>query len=195
MQTLLEISSHELNEQLAGRAYFQSFTIVVPSSWKDHFYDFGEEEVSGLGARDPDIVIESGDGDPYVEHSRGCGVQGDVIYVPDKFFDGSVNTTEAAGKFVNRWIDFRFGVFDYKIKDAVNQNRTRDKSLICKNNVEITKQNVLCGGKSFEEVIGEHPDIKRVKTDNEPMRAIVPEIRVIREPKVKYILAKSGLSP
>ena len=91
LQELLEISSHELNRQLTDRAYFQSFTIVVPSSWKDHFCEFGEEEVSGLAARTPDIVIESGVGAPYVEHSRGCGVQGDAIYVPVTFFDDSVN--------------------------------------------------------------------------------------------------------
>jgi len=191
LKELLEISSHELNRQLTGRAYFQSFTIVVPSSWKDHFCEFGEEEVSGLAARNPDIVIESGDGDPYVEHSRGCGVQGDVIYVPDKFFDDSVNTTQSAKEFVNRWIDFRFGVFDYEIDKAevVTQNITGSYGVDGANMKKISRQALLCGGKTFEEVIGEHPDSRRVKTDNEPMRAIVPEIRVIREPEVKYVLA------
>ena len=190
-QELLTISSAELNKQLTGRAYFQSFTIVVPSSWKDHFCEFGEEEVLGLGARQPDIIVERGEGRPYVEHSRGCGEQGDVIYVPDKLFDHSVNTTQFAKEFVNRWIDFRFGVFGFEmIKDEmVTEENISDNSEDGDDIIKIPRQALLCGGKTFEEVIGEHPDSLGVKTDNEPMRAILPEIRVIREPEVKYVLA------
>jgi len=181
LKELLEISSQELNKQLAGRAYFQSFTIVVPSSWMGNFYEFGEEvEMSGLAARAPDIVIESGEGAPYVEHSRGCGVQGDAIYVPNMFFEESVNMNVSARKFVNRWIDFRFGVFDFE------QNSSK---VLVGEHEQPSIQALLCGGKSFEKVIGEHPDSRRVKTDNEPMRAIVPDIRLIREPEVKYVLA------
>ena len=52
-----------------------------------------------------------------------------------------------------------------------------------------TKQLVLCEGKTADDVIGGHVDFFGIRTDNEPMRAIVPEFIFVKEPKVKYVLA------
>ena len=172
LQDLLHSSSKLLNSALSGRAYFQSFSVLLPRSWKEYFP--GHEEVAGLPSRQPDIVIESGQSySPYVDHAKGCGHQAARINLPSSFIGVNLhNTTRArAQRLVNKWIDFRFGVFDFG-QELVSERQTR-----------------LCPGKSYQDVIGEHPDSKLVKTDNEPLRAIAPEIKLISEPQVKYVLA------
>ena len=130
--------------------------------------------MAGLPSRQPDIVIESGQSySPYVDHAKGCGHQAARINLPSSFIGVNLhNTTRArAERLVNKWIDFRFGVFDFG-QELVSERQAR-----------------LCPGKSYQDVIGEHPDSKLVKTDNEPLRAIAPEIKLISEPQVKYVLA------
>ena len=131
--------------------------------------------MAGLPSRHPDIVIESGQTlQPYVEHAAGCGHQATRINLPSSFIGvNRHNTTrQAAERIVNKWIDFRFGVFDFGEGEGESERQGR-----------------LCPGKSYQEVIGEHPDSRLVKTDNEPHRAIKPEIKLISEPQVKYVLA------
>ena len=174
-QELLHFSSQVLNVKLSGRAYFQSFSVLLPRSWKEYFP--GHEEVAGLPSRQPDIVIESGQSrSPHVEHAQGCGHQGTRINLPSSFIgvNGHNTTRDQAEELVNKWIDFRFGVFDFghEAEGGVSERQAR-----------------LCPGKSYQEVIGEHPDSGLVKTDNEPLRAIKPEIKLISSPQVKYVVA------
>jgi len=72
--------------------------------------------VAGLPSRQPDIVIESGQSYlPYVDHAQGCGHQAARINLPSSFIGVNVHNTtrDRAERLVNKWIDFRFGVFDF----------------------------------------------------------------------------------
>ena len=129
----------------------------------------------------PDIVIEGGRaGGPYVQQSGGCGVQGQALYLSTTALDANVSVV--ATSFVNRWMDFRFGVFGYG--DDKKTGGQEDNS----QHVKLSRQQVLCDGRSHREVIGEHPDLARPRGDNEPMRAVAPTITVIRRPEVQYVL-------
>ena len=173
-----------LDSVLAGQAYFHSFSLLLPKSWKGYLH---AEEVAGIAARQADIIIMNSGHQPYqdfpyVEHSLGCGRQGNRIYVPRSFLDKNPqNTTQQslhqAETFVNTWIDFRFGVFDFEppipssggggLKNArkyselvVNvSNDTIDGARVVSDQLLQTRQDDHCGGKSYEEVIGQHPDI------------------------------------
>ena len=114
---------------------------------------------------------------PYVEHSEGCGRQGRGIYVPESFLDSNPSYTNRtlssrhiAETFVNKWIDFRFGVFGF---DSSRGGERREEVFVSLSNETIdgvssasdrvlrSGQARLCGGKTHEEVIAGHPDISQ----------------------------------
>ena len=109
LQTLLTRSSPVLSSVLGGKAYFQSFSVVLPLAWSR--YHPGVDTVSGLQGRGGDIIVTSGHGPPYVDRDKGCANQAKRLLIPKQFLDSSSNSTveksRIAHNFVDRWIDFR----------------------------------------------------------------------------------------
>ena len=189
-QDLLNSSSSVLSSVMSGRAYFHSFSLLLPRSWRGYFH---VEEVASVSARDPDIIVvetrddDDDDGDqPHVDHSEGCGHQSHRIYLPRTFLDHNPqNTTQPlrhtdaqARIFVNNWIDFRFGVFGFSsesVKDAGGEmtenvsNETLDGVNVTIDQLVLSGQASLCDGKHYQEVIAEHPDIRQ-GTQSQPQR-------------------------
>ena len=81
-----------------------------------------------------------------------------------------------AEKFVSKWIDFRFGVFDFDASTALDGgianergkyselvvnliNDTIDGVRVESDQLQLSTQDKLCDGKTYEKVIGQHPDI------------------------------------
>lgn len=56
-------------------------------------------------------------------------------------------------------------------------------------NLAPTKHSVLCEGRSALDVILSHIDFHKVIMDNEMEKDLRPEIRIVREPSTKYVLA------
>ena len=150
--------------------------------------------MTGIKARNPDITIIQDGHDvnylnevpsraeslqcrtAYVEHSEGCGRQGRGIFIPKSFLDSHPRNTDGietseklAEAFVNKWIDFRFGVFHYES----SKSERRNDSFVNMNNETIdgvscsidqllrSEQAMRCDGKSYEEVIANHPDLSK----------------------------------
>ena len=137
-----------LSSVLSGRAYFHSFSILLPKSWRGYFPS--AEEVTGIKSRQPDITIIQQSHEenylkeglsradslrsrpaPYVEHSEGCGHQGRGIYVSKSFLDTNPGYTNESSKrlaetFVNTWIDFRFGVFGFESSTRRSERKRTD---------------------------------------------------------------------
>ena len=71
-QDVLSLSSSVLSSVLAGQAYFHSFSILLPRSWRGYL---DAEEATGLSSRQPDVIVmkngHTRQRSPYVEHSRG----------------------------------------------------------------------------------------------------------------------------
>ena len=150
LKTILSNSSSSLLTSLSGRAYFHSFIIIVPHTWDEDLCQFTEDRDSAVAAtRAADIVIDEHDGDPYVEHSRGCGYPGDGIFLSVDSLDWLDSTA-----LVSAWIEYRYGVI---------------RSAGCRP--------------------VHHPDFTGVVTDNEPHRASMADIRVVRQPLARYVLA------
>ena len=121
---------------------------------------------------------------PYVEHSEGCGRQGRGIYVPKSFLDSNPRNTNGSSRhlaetFVNKWIDFRFGVFGYEASRSEEQrtevfvnlsNETIDGVRSTSDQLLRSDQAVLCDGRTHEEVIAAHPDTAKgeQKHENHP---------------------------
>ena len=194
-QTVLRKASSGLNERLAGSAYFQTFTLVVPQSWSALACGFTETRLTpDTPYMDADIVIGADHpihgSAPFVQHSGGCGAQGDMIYLPRTFLTKMVNVSRSSDDIVQSWLEYRYGVFPDEtypgdpLYPNVFVNNHNDS-----HHVMPSKQLVLCKGRSVDQVVQAHPDFIDIKTDNEPLRAILPELRVVKEPRVQYVLA------
>jgi len=120
LKELLRTSSTKLNQVLSGQGYFESATIVVPSSWTSS--DCGTSFSSllrGTAYRSADVVIDEDHPvygpSPFTQQSRGCGEPGDRIYLPKSFLTSRKNNaSDAADNFVEQWQRYRYGVFDDK---------------------------------------------------------------------------------
>ena len=162
LKTVLSNSSSSLLSALSGRAYFQSFIIIVPHTWDEDLCQFKDDRDGALAStRVADIIIDEHDGDPHVEHSRGCGVIGDGIFLSVDSLSWLDSDT-----FARKWIEYRYGVIRTK----------KDMS-------------PGAGCTSVQQIVRDHPDFTKVVTDNEPHRASMPTIRMVRQPIVKYVLA------
>ena len=158
----------------------KSFTITLPSWWPGDLTGFREgPSASPLVNRAPDLVIEAGLGKPYVEHAGGCGVPGDAIYVPANALTG--NMTEVALGLAHTWIDFRFGVFGFG-------SNVDGELQVDRQHVELSKQQILCDGKSFDDVIEKKMELGRKTRRTESSESIAPTFTVIRRPRVQYVL-------
>ena len=121
---------------------------------------------------------------PYVEHSEGCGRQGRGIYVPKSFLDSNPRNTNESSRhlaetFVNKWIDFRFGVFGYEASRSEHQrtevfvnlsNETIDGVRSTSDQLLRSDQAVLCDGRTHEEVIAAHPDTAKGEQNMKTIR-------------------------
>ena len=173
LSELLTDASSALNSQLEGRAYFHSFLLEVPENWEESRcgYSTDRTAVVGGGAK-PDIKVQQGEAEARVEQVVGCGHSGEGILLSEGSL-GRISGEELVG----RWMEQRYGVFDWGEEDTgVNQT-------------ELTRQQEMCGGRSKEQVVAEHSDLARVRTDGEPLRALVPEVRVIRRGPERLIIA------
>jgi len=187
VQELFKKSSGILNSSLSGRGYFREVVVVIPSSWDSSLCGFTLESLSaGTAYRNADVMIEEEDPvhghSPFTQQSRGCGESGDKIYLPTSFIKEIDNTTVAATQFVEQWIKYRYGVFEAT-------GYPGDKLYPDDLGEDVNKHNVICGGRSVQNIISSHADFLIVKTDNEPERDISPIVRIVQEPSVKYILA------
>ncbi len=75
-QTLLRDSSYALHAALDGRVYFKSYTVVIPSSWRDAKCEtVVRPPRAGVPYRQADVVVTASDhrGDVFTQQSRGCG--------------------------------------------------------------------------------------------------------------------------
>lgn len=189
------MSSLELNSRLGGKGYFQSFILVVPQNWESIKCGFTQDALTPTTPyKNVDVLIDSDHpiygSTPFVQHSSGCGAQGDMIYFPHSFLSNMENVSHTSNAIVRNWLEYRYGVFQDEtyprdqLYPNVFVNDANDSE-----HVMPTKQLVLCEGKSSQQVIESHPDFIGIRTDNEPMRAIVPEIKIVKEPRMKYILA------
>ena len=194
-QDVLRQSSLDLNARLAGSAYFQAFVLVVPSSWDPAHCGFNEEPLTpATPYTRADLVIGADHpvhgSAPFVEHSSGCGAEADMIYLPLTFLTKMDNITKNSNEIVRKWIEYRYGVFSDesypgdRLYPNVFMNNITDSY-----HSMPTKQLVVCEGRTRDQVLSSHPDFIGIRTDNEPMRAIEPEIRIVKEPRVKYVLA------
>ena len=183
-----------LNSRHNGAVYFQSFVLVVPDAWNPAECGFSLTPLTpDMSYRTPDIVVDTNDpvhgSSPFVEHSAGCGAQADFIYLPTTYLADMTNATKYSMDFVSLWSEFRYGTFP----DETFPGDPLYPNLFHADNVSSpvmpSKQLVLCNGKSADDVIQNHSDFFGIRTDNEPMRAIVPEIMFVKEPRVKYVLA------
>ena len=171
LSDLLAEASAGLNREVEGRAYFHSFLLEVPEEWEEGRcgYSTDREEVVG-GAR-PDIVVQEGSGEARVEQVVGCGHTAEGLYL------GADTLEEMEGEeLVGRWMEYRYGVFGWGEEELANQT-------------ELSRHQEVCGGRSREEVVREHPDFAGVRTDGEPLRALVPEVRVVRRAPERLVLA------
>ncbi len=112
-------SSSVLHSALDGRVYFKSYTIVIPSSWRDAKCESViRSPKAGVPYRQADIMVTSPEtsSDIYTQQSRGCGQQGDFTSLPFKFLKDWNSTWETWGNpakiFVNEWAKLRYGIFD-----------------------------------------------------------------------------------
>ena len=99
-----------------GKVYFKSYTIVIPSSWRDAKCESViRPPRAGVPYRQADIVVTS-NSDLYTQQSRGCGQQGDFTSLPFTFLKDWNSTSESFGNpaklFVNEWAKLRYGIFD-----------------------------------------------------------------------------------
>ena len=75
----------------------------------------------------------------------------------------------AAETFVNKWIDFRFGVFGFEASRSERRtdvfvnlsNETIDGVSSTSDQLLRSDQAILCDGKTYEEVIAQHPDVAK----------------------------------
>jgi hypothetical protein len=172
LSELLAEGSEQLNQELAGRAYFHSFVLEVPRGWGEAACGYSEdrEAVVGGGAR-PDILVLPGSGPVRVEQVVGCGAGGEGLYLSE---EGLADI--GGGELVARWMEYRYGVFDWGEEEAANQT-------------ELSRHQEVCGGRGREEVVQGHADFRAVRTDGEPERALVPEVRVVRRRPERLVLA------
>ena len=118
-----------------------------------------------------------------VEQSEGCGHQGRGITIPGPLLSLATPSNTSSRledkqrqllveQLVNSWIDFRFGVFGFP---GTEEEKRRDGgaefervSNVTVDGVSVssdqlrpgTRHHQLCHGRTYEEVIGEHPDTR-----------------------------------
>ena len=104
--------------------------------------------------------------------------------MPKSFLDSNPRNTNESSRhlaetFVNKWIDFRFGVFGYEASRSEHQrtevfvnlsNETIDGVSSRSDQLLRSDQAVLCDGRTHEEVIAAHPDTAKgeQKHENHP---------------------------
>ena len=71
---------------------------------------------------------------------------------------------------------------------SVNLDNTLRYCNATEHRVLPTKHSVLCHGKSALEIIKSHPDFQNLQQESQPT-AVKPEIRIVREPATRYVLA------
>lgn len=103
-------SSEYLFSALNGRAYFGSFTIILPKQWAQKGCA-GERTVSVAEGEKSDIKVTESHpiygNTLWTQQSRGCGEQGDQIYMSHGSMDN-----EFPRNFVREWAKYRYGIFD-----------------------------------------------------------------------------------
>ena len=112
-------SSYALHTALDGKVYFKSYTIVIPSSWRDAKCEtVVRPPRAGVPYRQADVVVSASErqNDVFTQQSRGCGQQGDFTSLPFNFLKDLNATAETFGNpakiFVREWSKLRYGTFD-----------------------------------------------------------------------------------
>ncbi|XP_042908209.1 calcium-activated chloride channel regulator 1 isoform X1 [Parasteatoda tepidariorum] len=106
LKQVLRKSSEFLYQASKKRAYFKEFIIILPPQWVGGFCsDRAEEPPEKVN-----IFISDLPGALQAQNSKGCGQEGDIIYMPLNWTDG--NTEDLAIQFVQEWSTYRYGVFE-----------------------------------------------------------------------------------
>ncbi|GFT16928.1 calcium-activated chloride channel regulator 2 [Nephila pilipes] len=114
LKAVLTKSSEIIYHATKKRSYFGEFIISLPSSWNARMCS--EFENKAVQKVDIHLTNTNGESDLGTKHSKGCGNEGDVIYMPYNWLNG--NTEEIAQQFAQQWSIYRYGVFEEKpIKD------------------------------------------------------------------------------
>ena len=117
-QAFISRGSSELFVATEGYAYIKSVTIVLPSTWKNHY---GGQISSAFVYEDGDLRVNSPNplylDTPYTLQPRGCGEHGEYIHLTPDFLT-HLNSTSAQTfgplqkVFVHEFAKLRYGVFE-----------------------------------------------------------------------------------
>jgi len=160
LMVVLSNSSSTLLTRLSGKAYFTSFVIVVPQAWDEELCDFTEDKESEVAAtKAADIFIKEDDDEDPYVEHS----QGCGYPGEGIYIPLSSLSSLNSTTLVDKWVEYRYGV-----------TRSLLSSDPCK---------------TVEEILRDHPDFTEVVTDNEPHRANMAKIHVVRKPQTRYVLA------
>merc|ERR1719422_1359784 len=160
LMVVLSNSSSTLLTRLSGKAYFTSFVIVVPHTWQEDLCQFSEDRESFVAAtKAADIFIKEDDDEDPYVEHS----QGCGYPGKGIYIPLSSLSSLNSTTLVDKWVEYRYGV-----------TRSHLSSDPCK---------------TVEEILRDHPDFTEVVTDNEPHRANMAKIHVVRKPQTRYVLA------
>lgn len=111
LKSVLSNASELLYHATRRRSYLEEFILVLPSAWTNNgaceeYVTEAPEKVDIYFTESPEVS------EIRTQHSKGCGQEGDIIYVPSKWLHGEVY--DLAAQFVQQWSIFRYGVFQEK---------------------------------------------------------------------------------
>ncbi|GFQ91821.1 calcium-activated chloride channel regulator 2 [Trichonephila clavata] len=108
LKAVLTKSSEIIYHATKKRSYFGEFIISLPSSWNARMCtEFENKAVQKVDIHLTNSIGESG---LRTKHSKGCGEEGDMIYMPHNWLYG--NKKELAHQFAQQWSIYRYGVFE-----------------------------------------------------------------------------------
>ncbi|KAH7970652.1 hypothetical protein HPB49_013113 [Dermacentor silvarum] len=121
LQRFLTRASRELRE-VTGRAWIDSVTVQVPSSWRHRRY-YGELDADFYQVAQVRVVPSDGNAKPRMEvvQPLPCGMPGEMLLVPDAAIMQQQQTRPVSTapdglapehEFVHLWPRFRYGIFD-----------------------------------------------------------------------------------
>ncbi|GIY39888.1 calcium-activated chloride channel regulator 2 [Caerostris darwini] len=109
LKAVLTKSSEFIYHATRKRSYLGEFLISLPSSWNKELQKCSSSEVIE-DFRRVDVHLTDSKGDLKTKHSRGCGKEGDRIYMSMDWLNGK--TENLAHQFAQQWSIYRYGIFE-----------------------------------------------------------------------------------
>ncbi|PRD33727.1 UNVERIFIED_CONTAM: Calcium-activated chloride channel regulator 2 [Trichonephila clavipes] len=117
LKAVLTKSSEIIYHATKKRSYLGEFIISLPSSWNARMCtEFENKAVQKVDIHLTNSIGESG---LRTKHSKGCGEEGDMIYMPHNWLYG--NKEELAHQFAQQWSIYRYGVFE---EEPINRDNS-----------------------------------------------------------------------